>query len=414
MPEKLRPGYYFIAASHDENFGEKDNIVSMADVWVSDLAIITRSRAANIEGFVLEANSGEPVIGAEVSVWHLDRNGNRVADPKLMTDENGFFSMKPVLNHGYLFRARHNGRELASAQDMWWQQWNERGEERPGAATIFFTDRAIYRPGQIIQYKGICLWADPTWDNYETLKGEELTVVFRDSNGKEVARQKQRANDYGSFTGSFTAPRDRLMGGMLLLAEGRAKGAVSFRVEEYKRPKFEVTLDAPKTSAKLNELVSLRGHATGYTGAAVDGAEVKYRVVREVRMPWWWGWWSRGPQSQSEEIAHGAARTETDGSFKIEFTAKPDPKILEKDDPTFVFQITADVTDSAGETRSAERGIRVGYTALEAVLRTDDWQTAAKAVELKIETKTLDGEPQAAEGMSKFSSFNLQKQFNAR
>jgi hypothetical protein len=47
----------------------------------------------------------------------------------------------------------------------------------------------------------------------------------------------------------------------------------------------------------------------GYTGAAVDGAEVKYRVVREVRMPWWWGWWSRGPQSQSQEIAHGTART---------------------------------------------------------------------------------------------------------
>ena len=150
----------------------------------------------------------------------------------------------------------------------------------------------------------------------------------------------------------------------------------AFRVEEYKRPKFEVTLDAPKTAAKLNEKVSLTGHAMNYTGAAVDGAAVKYRVVREVRMPWWWGWWRGGwPQSQSQEIAHGTARTGTDGAFKIEFTAKPDPKVPEKDEPTFVFQINADVTDSAGETRSADRAIRVGYTALEAMMSAEDWQT---------------------------------------
>jgi hypothetical protein len=400
-PENLKPGYYFIAASHDETFGEKENIVSMTEVWVSDLALITRRRDGNIEGFVLEANSGEPVSGAQISVWHLDQNGNRAADPNLATDTNGFFSMKPAQNRGYLFRARHKGRELASGQDLWLYQWNQREEQRPAATTIFFTDRAIYRPGQTIQYKGISLWVDETKDNYETLKGEAVTVVFRDANGKEVARQSQRANDYGSFAGSFTAPRDRLMGQMSLQAEGRAQGGANFRVEEYKRPKFEVTLDAPKTAAKLNEQASLTGHALSYTGAAMDGAEVKYRVVREVRMPWWWGWWSRGPQSQSQEIAHGTARTQTDGSFKIEFSAKPDPKVLEKDEPTFVFQITADVTDGSGETRSADRGVRVGYTALEAMLSADDWQTADKAVELKIETKTLDGEPQAAEGSVK-------------
>ena len=243
---------------------------------------------------------------------------------------------------------------------------------------------------------------DQAKDNYEVLKGEQLTVVFKDVNGKEVARQKQRANDYGSFAGSFTAPRDRLMGQMTLQVEGRAQGVGYFRVEEYKRPKFEVTLDSPKTAAKLNEKVTLTGHALNYTGAAVDGAAVKYRVVREVRMPWWWGWWRGGwPQNQSQEIAHGTATTGTDGAFKVEFTAKPDPKVPEKDEPTFVFQINADVTDSAGETRSAGHAIRVGYTALEAMLSADDWQTASRPVELKLETKTLDSEPQVAEGSVK-------------
>jgi len=401
-PDTLKPGYYFIAASPDPSFSETGNVIFMTDVWVSGLALVTRTREGRIEGFVLQADSGEPVMGAEVAVWHLDNNANRVADPTLSTDENGFFSIKPAANRGYLFRARHNGQELATAGDIWSYDWWNRQTQRPAAQTIFFTDRAIYRPGQMVQYKGICLWVDQKKDNYEVLKGEMLTVVFKDVNGKEIARQKQQANAYGSFAGSFTAPRDRLMGQMSLQVEGRAEGVGYLRVEEYKRPKFQVTLDAPRAAAKLKAKVSLTGHAMNYTGAAVDDAPVKYRIVREVRMPWWWGWWGGGwPGSESQEIAHGTARTGTDGSFTVEFTARPDPKVPEKDEPTFVFKVTADVTDNAGETRSAERSVRVGYTALEALMSADDWQTVDKPVALKVETKSLEGEPQVAEGAVK-------------
>ncbi|HWH70885.1 MAG TPA: MG2 domain-containing protein, partial [Candidatus Sulfotelmatobacter sp.] len=401
-PDKLKPGYYFIAASHDPKFGESENMVSMADVWVSDLSLVTRSRNGQLEGFVLEANSGEPISGAQVAVWHLDQNGNRIADPGLTTDANGFFSVQPGGNRSYLLRARHQGQEVATLGDQWVYEWQSRPEPPLIVTTIFFTDRALYRPGQTIQYKGICLWADQAKDTYKVLKGEELTVVFRDPNGKEIARQKQRANDYGSFAGSFTAPRDRLMGQMSLQVEGRAQGTAAVRVEEYKRPKFAVTLEAPKTAAKLNAKVALTGHATSYTGAAVDGAQVKYRVVREVRMPWWWGGWhGNWPGSASQEIAHGTLPTETDGSFKLEFTARPDPKVPEKDEPTFEFQVHADVTDSAGETRSADRSVRVGYTALEATLTAEEWQVEAQPVELTLGTRTLDGEPQVAEGSVK-------------
>jgi len=398
-PDKLKPGFYFIASSYDPSFSEKNNLISLTDIWVSDLALVTRTRAGNIEGFVLEATSGEPIAGAEVAVWHLDNNGNRIADPLLNTDTNGFFSLKPSQNSAYLFRARYRGRELATPADLWSYGWQNSEPARPAAQTVLFTDRAIYRPGQNVQFKGICLWVDQSKDNYEVLKGEAVTIVFRDQNGKEIARQNQRANDYGSFTGSFSAPRDRVMGQMSLVAEGRARGQAWVRVEECKRPKFEVNLEAPKTAAKLNEQVSLTGHAMSYTGAAIDSAQVKYRIVRQVRMPWWWGWWRGGwPQSESQEIAHGSLNTETDGSFKIEFVAKPDPKVLEKDEPTFVFNITADVTDTAGETRSADRSIRVGYTALEATVRAKDWQTDAEPIELTLGTRTLDGEPQVTEG----------------
>jgi hypothetical protein len=397
-PDKLKPGFYFIAASHNPKFGEKENIVSLAPVWVSDLALVTRTRNGQIEGFVLAANSGEPIAGADISVWHLDQNGNRVSDPALKTDENGTFAFKPSPNRGYLFRARYNGRDLASVNDLWSYNYQD-STTPPQAQTIFFTDRTIYRPGQTIQFKGISLWVDQNKDDYQVLKGENLAVVFKDQNGKEIARQKLQANEYGSFTGSFIAPRDRLMGQMSLQVDGRAQGMTWVRVEEYKRPKFQVTLDAPKTAAKLNERVSVAGHAMTYAGAAVDGAPVRYRVFRQARMPWWWGWYGRPWQgSESQEIAHGTVTTEIDGSFKIEFNAKPDPKIPEKDEPTFVFQINADVTDSAGETRSAEHSIRAGYTALEATLSADDWQVATASVKISVSTRTLDEEPQVAEG----------------
>jgi uncharacterized protein YfaS (alpha-2-macroglobulin family) len=398
-PDSLKPGFYFIVASHDPEFRQQNNQISLSDVWVSTLALITRSRENHFEGFVLDANSGEPIRGATVSAWHLDNQGNRIAAPDLLTDENGWFSFKPQNNRPYLFRAGYQGRVVATEGDLWSYEQDYR--IRPNGRTLFFTDRALYRPGQTIQYKGICLWVDQAKDEYEVLKGEQVEVIFRDVNGKEIARQKQRANDFGSFAGSFVAPRDRLPGQMSLLVEGRASGQTGFRVEEYKRPKFQVTLDAPKIPAKLNDKVVLQGHAMSYTGAAIDSAPVNYHIVRQVRFPWFWGLRATPQSSESQEIAHGTVTTETDGSFKIEFNARPDPRVPEKEDPKFEFHINADVTDSAGETRSAERMVRVGYTALEATLAADDWQTTTNDAVITIETKTLDSEPQVAEGTVK-------------
>jgi hypothetical protein len=402
-PTALKPGFYFIFASHNAGFGDKDNQVSMATVWVSELALVLRTRDGLFEGFVLEAGSGEPIAGAEVNAWYLDPNGGRVAAAPMITDTNGFFSLKPAERRSYLFRVRHAGRELASANDLWNYDWRgDRESGWPRQQTIFFTDRALYRPGQTIQYKGICLQTDQRSDSYTTLAGEQVEVIFRDVNGKEVARAKHRANDYGSFAGSFTAPRDRVMGPMHLEALGRAQGSAHFRVEEYKRPKFEVTLDVPKVAPKLGENASVPGKAMSYTGAPVDGATVTWRVMREVRWPWWCGWWRGGfPSSPAQEIAHGTSKTGTEGAFAIEFLAKPDLAISPTNEPTFIYSVSADVTDTAGETRSAERRVRVGYAALEAMLSAADWQVAAKPVEVKVATTTLDGEPQVAEGTVK-------------
>jgi uncharacterized protein YfaS (alpha-2-macroglobulin family) len=398
-PTELKKGHYFLVASHNAAFSEEDNQVTYTAFWVSDLALVVRPREGQLEGFVLNALSGEPLVAAEVQGWYLDNNGSRIAVPKVATDELGFFSLKAQGDNrwrGYLLRARHGGDELGSLQE---HHAGEPGRSQPQEQTIFFTDRALYRPGQTVSYKGILLRVDAERNDYQLLKGRRLTALFLDPNGKEIAKTEHVCNDYGSFSGSFAAPRDRVMGRYQI---GAVNGRASFNVEEYKRPKFRVTLDAPKTAPRLNDAVDLQGKAESYTGAAVDGAQVKWRVVREVRLPWWcwWGWrgW-RGNASQ--EIAHGTARTETDGTFKIAFTARPDLSVSPTNEPTFYYTVNADVTDPAGETRSAQRGVHVGYTTLQVNVTADDWQTDAEPVELSLKSTTLDDEPQRAEGSLK-------------
>ncbi len=402
-PAGLKPGFYFLVGSRSPDFGESTNQVSMADVWVSDLALVLRPRAGQLEGFLLEARSGEPIAGATIDAWQLDRSGNRVAVPARTTDDIGAFAFPKSAERGLLVRARHRGHAIASEFDAYIPSHEP---PTPDRHTIFFTDRAIYRPGQTIQYKGICLSVDPAQNQYRLLPGQSVTVTFSDPNGKEIARQTHRANDFGSFAGSFTAPRDRVLGAMLIHTTQGPDGSTHFRVEEYKRPRFQVTLDAPASAPRLRESVTVKGRALAYTGAAIDGAQVAYRVVRQVRMPPWWGWFRRGfidgpASSPSQEIAHGTTQTAPDGSFAIEFRALPDPAVPEKDEPTFVFRVHADVTDAAGETRSDERAVPLGYTALSARIEAEEWQVQNAPVALTIRTESIDGTPQTAEGSLK-------------
>ena len=403
-PKDLKPGFYFLIASHEKGFGEASNMVSFTDVWVSDLAVVMRVRNgdAKIEGFVLDAGSGNPIEGADVQFWVRGNNNKFAEGPKLKTDANGLFSGAADAQRGELVFVRHKDQQLATANEFY-----NRSYQRPPdvqAQTIFFTDRSLYRPGQTVQYKGICIRADRDKDDYKVIGGQALTVIFSDANGKEIAKAQHTANDYGSFSGSFTAPRDRLAGRMMIRVEGQPAGGANVNVEEYKRPKFQVAVEAPKVPAKLNAKVEVAGKATAYTGAAISDAKVRYRVVREVRFPIWWRacyWWRPMPAGASQEIAHGNAVTKEDGSFAVEFVAKPDASVLEKDEPTFQFTVYADVTDTTGETRSAQRSVNLGYTALQASMAVDEWLTEDKPVEVRVSTQSLDGEGKGATGVVK-------------
>lgn len=392
-PTSLKPGYYFILASHDRTFGGPDDQLTVAGVWVSDLALVTQLRVDGRPhaGLVVNARSGEPVPEATVRIWRRDDEGWFRAAGTTATDADGRFEI-PSRDREIVVLAEHGQHGVSSARPFYTYASRER--ERAEVRTVFFTDRALYRPGQAVHYKGVTVRLERDAGRYGSLSGRQLTVVFNDPNGKEIARAAHTTNDFGSFHGVFTAPRDRLMGAMSLQVLG-GTGATSVHVEEYKRPKFEVELAAPAEAARLGDPVRLSGMATAYSGTAIGGASVKWRVERSVQMPYWCWWW-QPPAVQA--IAHGTAVTDPDGSFTIEFTATPDRSVPEKNEPIFAYRIHADVTDTTGETRSDDRTVRAGYTALQALVSAEEWQVSGKPVVLRISTQSVDGEPQAAEG----------------
>ncbi|MBL8889899.1 MAG: hypothetical protein JNL67_07955 [Planctomycetaceae bacterium] len=408
----VKPGCYLLLASAHPDFVVENNQLSLTEIWVSDLAMLIREdyKSNEVIGQVVNALDGQPQVGATVTVraWKQDgRNSREEVRPDLTTDVNGFFRLAREQQVTYKFVAKVDSDSLGFVDNRWYY-----GQDREDRSTqrfaMFFTDRSIYRPGQTIQFKGILHEANQSEAVYRAVGGRRVKIGLWDMNNELVDQLQLTSNEYGSFSGSFVAARERATGPMRIgMLEGPFEGNHTVRVEEYKRPKFYAEVASPEQQFQLNELVTVKGKATAYTGAPIDGAKVTYRVVREVRYPNWWMWrcWYCPPmQGESQEIANGTLRTQLDGSFDIPFQALPDLKVDRGSQPVFSFTVYADVTDSAGETRSANTTIRLGYTSLEASVTVDTWQTTSSPTEIKCQVTNLDGQPQSVAGSLKIFS----------
>ena len=184
-PKDLKPGTYYLFASHDPEFKEQENEVSYSSFWVSDLSLIVRSLrgSGNLEGFVLNANTGEPIQGAKVSSWKRENNRKIDLEP-VSTDANGLFRIKQG-RASIRVLVSHGGQKLSSKDLVYVYQNNN--QYRPNERSVFFTDRTLYRPGQTIRYKGCPIISIRKKDNYKVIPNRDLTVVFRDSNNQEIA-----------------------------------------------------------------------------------------------------------------------------------------------------------------------------------------------------------------------------------
>lgn len=403
MPE-LTAGFYLLLASNDKNFDYNKATVAYYTTWVSKISYISRKTDKDGYDFYLfNRETGQPLKNAGAQSFYekynyVTRDYDFVKGRYFTTNEDGSFHIPEIISKTYYsryfyFDFSHQGDHLVTDNEFY--QYNYQAtEKRKTYKTFFFTDRGIYRPGQTIYFKGVML---SYYDGkYEIAPDMSTTVYLYDVNYQKAGELSLKTNEYGTFSGTFTAPSSGLTGQMRIT---NSYGEIYFSVEEYKRPKFEVTFEPVKGSYKLNETVNVKGLAKAYAGSNIDGADVKYRVTRTAMYPYWFYWWyGYTPKTPAMEIANGLIKTDENGAYTISFKALPDLSINKKNKPCFNYTVYADVTDINGETHSAQKSVIVGYTALNAKVDIPESVNRQEPAEYRIVTTNLSGEKEPAKG----------------
>jgi uncharacterized protein YfaS (alpha-2-macroglobulin family) len=365
----LPVGEYAYLVSADSDFGLGKNVLAVQAFYISNLAYINKSN----DYFVLNRETGAPVPRATVQVWYRNYD-SKVRDyverkgENLFTDKDGYFTLTPskTNNENYSRIEVSTKEDHLSMADYEYSYNYPQTQEKSRNTSYLFTDRSIYRPGQTVYFKGIVINSRSQSNQHAIVENLKTRILLLDVNDQQVDSIQVTTNAYGSYSGKFTLPSNAL-NGTFNIRDEQTDGFANFSVEEYKRPKFYTEIAKPAGSYRLNDSIKVTGTAKAYAGNNIDGASVKYRVVRNVIMPLRYGYGKRSwpPYGDQEvEIAHGTATTQADGTFSVTFKALPDLQVDKKDQPTFQYTISADVTDINGETRSGSTTISVAYQAL--------------------------------------------------
>jgi len=361
------PGFFVILACSDTAFSNSAKLITYSTFRVTSFNYSSKRNAkGGISLYIFGRDKGLPMRGITVETWTRTYNyQSRSWESKKIhdysSDNNGFVSLPPV-EKGAKYNSLYC--KLIYADDMlitgsFYQYPVTPVSEKTVKQTTFFTDRAIYRPGQTVYFKGILM--EKKGEHVQLLTNETTVVGFTDANGRRISEKVFTTNAFASFNGSFIAPSDVLPGQMYISNES---GNISFSVEQYKRPTFEVSFDPLEGNYKLNETLTVKGKALAYAGNAISQAIVKYRVIRSARFPWWGRWYIPFPSSPETEITNGSVNTSADGSFSISFPALADHSVARSAGPVFDFSIMADITDINGETQSSQLSVSVGYQSL--------------------------------------------------
>ncbi|MES2837321.1 MAG: alpha-2-macroglobulin family protein [Bacteroidota bacterium] len=397
----LNYSYYVLLASNSPDFTvTAGNAVGHTTFWVSNISYFERrleDGSAQIR--IMDRTSGANLKGVKLQLWenkynYTTRKYEDNSAGVLISNEEGICEIKANPNYRNFNLEFTNGNDrLYSSQTLYLNERNQ-NEKYYSYRTTFFTDRAIYRPGQTIYFKGLLLKTNG--EQNELVTNTSTTVTFYDVNHQKVSSLDLTSNEYGTIQGSFVAPNGVLNGQMYIT---NGNGTQYFSVEEYKRPKFEVEFLPLTGSPKLNDSIAVKGFAKTYAGAVVDGAKVKYRVVRNAIFPYWKYYWrSAQPSSPEMEITNGFSVTNEKGEYTITFKALPDNGISATSKPTYSYTVYTDITDCNGETRSATKTIRVGYQALSLYVNIESEIIKQNEQKYSITTANLNGDFEPASG----------------
>ncbi len=388
------PGRYVVMLSDNNGFSSENGAFSYAVINVSELSYLElKSRDAEPSIIVVNRRTGAPEAGVTLEVYNAEEG--KVNTKKLgsfVSDVNGMVSANVLLRTPYRFVLKKGDDELDP--DLFLYRYGTYPQRNGSQRVIFFTDRSIYRPGQTIYFKGLIL-------NYDR-KGipsiatnTDAEIQLLDANRQKVSQLSLESNGYGTFQGSFTIPTTGLLGNMQLRAT--LGGLQSIRVEEYKRPQFEVILDTLEGAYALGDTIQVNGEALGYAGNTIDGAVVNYRVTRQAYYPW--GRFGRSyfpNQGPPAQVGYGESYTDSEGRFSFRFLAEPSYEGPSDAQPAYLFRIEADVVDITGETHTGQAQIRLSEKRIVPDFALEDHVAKGTNLPMLAEINTVNGQSASA------------------
>ena len=370
-------GIYFLKAVPDGKKGVSDGTL----MNVTALKTIYRPLPdGTLELVVVDAVSGQPVSEAEVTIY-TEKGGGYSPQQTYQADKQGTLKLDFLNSNKYWYNAHTAADNVMPILNLWKNDYYYKESKRKEVLQLF-TDRSIYRPGQTVYVSGLAYEMEK--DSTRVLADKKYTVSLYDANNNETGKVEVRTNGFGSFSGQFVLPSPCLTGYFSLRA---ADTSVSFKVEEYKRPTFDVTFEPVKVEYQVGDSIEVVGMAKTFAGAPVQNARVHYNISRSYA--WVWRFMGRGSARWE-----GEAMTDADGKFSVPVHFEIDSDRRESPLWYYTYNIQADVTDGAGETQQANLSLPLGSTSM--VLNMDnlpDNLVKEKKLEIKLTAMNLSGEP---------------------
>ena len=370
-------GIYFLKAVPDGKKGVSDGTL----MNVTALKTIYRPLPdGTLELVVVDAVSGQPVSEAEVTIY-TEKGGGYSPQQTYQADKQGTLKLDFLNSNKYWYNAHTAADNAMPILNLWKNDYYYKESKRKEVLQLF-TDRSIYRPGQTVYVSGLAYEMEK--DSTRVLADKKYTVSLYDANNNETGKVEVWTNGFGSFSGQFVLPSPCLTGYFSLRA---ADTSVSFKVEEYKRPTFDVTFEPVKVEYQVGDSIEVAGMAKTFAGAPVQNARVHYNISRSYA--WFWRFMGRGSARWE-----GEAMTDADGKFSVPVHFEIDSDRRESPLWYYTYNIQADVTDGAGETQQANLSLPLGSTSM--VLNMDnlpDNLVKEKKLEIKLTAMNLSGEP---------------------
>ena len=326
--------------------------------YVSNLAVMIQQLPDDKHRYVVvNATDGQPVPGAKIMLYDKDydvKTGKwkRLVHARLTTDENGEAYFKNVDGEVLISTSADKyapAKYIYLSRDRYFEQKDDK------TAYQLFTDRSIYRPGQKVHATAVSYIVKKSLDASVPGKSMELKFILRDANWKQVAEQKATTDEYGTASVDFELPMEGKTGMFSISVNGQASEYI--RVEEYKRPTFEITFPKVNERYTWGDTIVVKATAKTYAGVPVQGAKVEYKVTRRNQM-----WW-RGASSSDKLVRTDSTVTREDGTFEVEIpleVAESEKNDFMRIARFFNFDVSAVVTDISGESHEGEMSLPLG------------------------------------------------------